>query len=251
VIAPGGSDEDGRRPRAAIVTGGSSGIGLAIARMLGGTGFGLTLAARRAEKLRTAAEELRSVGVAVETVAGDLREEETIRHVVRTHKERYGRLDVLVNNAGVGAAGPIQDLATKHLDLMLAANLRSTILFYRETVDLLRAAGAEHGRALVINTASITGVTAHSPLAVYGATKAAVINFSKAMNDELAGDGVKSTALCPAFVDTAMTEFVRESVGRENMITPEDIAVAVEALLRMSPNCIVPELQFLRPSDRV
>src|SRR5450631_366831 len=140
---------------AAIVTGGSSGIGLAIARMLGEEGYGVTIAARRAEKLGAAAAALAEAGLDVQSVVGDMGSETTVHEVVERHRERFGRLDVLVNNAGVGIGSPVADIQTKHLDLQLAVNLRSIVLFYRECNELLRAAGTEHHNALVVNTASI------------------------------------------------------------------------------------------------
>ena len=237
--------------RAAIVTGGSSGIGLGIARVLGEEGYGLTVAARRPEKLEEAVEGLRADGFDVNAVSGNLGDEGVVQEVVRSHRERFGRLDVLVNNAGVGAGEAVADLTTKKVDLQLAINLRSPILFYRECVELLRAAGAEHRCALVVNTSSISGKSGEPWLSVYSATKAAVVGFTQAMHKELGGDGIKSTALCPAFVDTPMTDFVKEQVKPEEMIQVSDVAETVRVLLRMSPGCIVPEVQFLRPGDRL
>jgi NAD(P)-dependent dehydrogenase (short-subunit alcohol dehydrogenase family) len=237
--------------RAAIVTGASSGIGLAIAHMLGREGYGLTVAARRPEKLDGAADELRAAGYDVEVVAGNLGDEGVVKQVVEAHRERYGRLDVLVNNAGVGIGAAVGELQTKHLDLMLATNIRSIVLFYRESVEMLRAAGAEHRNAMVVNTASIAGKHGQAWLAVYAATKGAIVNYTVGMNKELATEGIKSTALCPGFVDTPMTDFVKGSVAAEDMIRPEDIAIAVKALLDMSPACIVPEIQFVRPGDEL
>ena len=143
--------------RAALVTGASSGIGLAIAHVLGEEGHGLTVAARRPEKLAGAAEELRSKGYEVEEVAANLTSEEEIQRVVAAHRERFGRLDVLVNSAGVGVGAAVADIQTKRVDMQLDLNLRAIILFYRECADLLRAAGAEHRNALVVNLASIAG----------------------------------------------------------------------------------------------
>ena len=140
--------------RAAIVTGASSGIGLAIARMLGEEGHSLTLAARRPEKLTAAAEELRGAGFDVQEVAGNMADEDTIKGVVAAHRERFGRLDVLVNNAGVGIGAAAGEQQTKRVDLQLAVNLRAIVLFYRESVELLRAAAAEHRNALVVNTSA-------------------------------------------------------------------------------------------------
>jgi NAD(P)-dependent dehydrogenase (short-subunit alcohol dehydrogenase family) len=232
--------------RAAIVTGGSSGIGLEIARMLGQEGYGVTLAARRPEKLQAAADELSGEGLDVVAVAGSMASEDTIREVVTTHRERFGRLDVLVNNAGVGIGVPVAEIETKRLDMQLDVNLRSTILFYRESIELLKAAGAEHGKALVVNTASISGKIGQPWLSVYSATKHGIVGFTEAMNRELGSDGIKSCALCPAFVDTSMTDFVKHAVAAEEMIRPQDIAEGVRMLLRLSPACVVPELIFER-----
>jgi NAD(P)-dependent dehydrogenase (short-subunit alcohol dehydrogenase family) len=235
--------------RAAIVTGASGGIGLAIADVLGEEGYALTVAARRPEKLEAAAQGLRDKGYDVEVVAGPLGDEAVVKQVVAAHRERYGRLDVLVNNAGVGIGAAVGEIDTHKLDIQLGVNLRSIILFYREAVEMLRAAGAEHRQALVVNTASIAGKRGQAWLSVYSATKGAVINFTEAMHKELSGDGIKSTALAPGFVDTAMTDFIKGQVPPEEMITTQDIAESVRFLLKLSPACIVPEIQFLRPGE--
>jgi NAD(P)-dependent dehydrogenase (short-subunit alcohol dehydrogenase family) len=237
--------------RAAIVTGGSSGIGLGIARVLGEEDYAVTVAARRPEKLEEAVAGLRADGYDVNSVSGNLADEAVVQEVVCSHRERFGRLDVLVNNAGVGAGEAVGELTTKKVDLQLAINLRSPILFYRECTELLRAAGAEHRCALVVNTSSISGKSGEPWLSVYSATKAAVVGFTQAMHKELGGDGIKSTALCPAFVDTPMTDFVKEQINAEDMIQVSDVAETVRVLLKMSPGCIVPEVQFLRPGDRL
>jgi len=235
--------------RAAIVTGGSSGIGLAIAHMLGQEGHALTVAARRPDKLAAAAEELRGAGFDVHEVAGNMADEETIKGVVAAHEERFGRLDVLVNNAGVGVGAAAAEHETKRIDLQLSVNLRAIVLFYRESLPLLRAAGTEHRNALVVNTSSISGKSGQPWLSVYSATKAGVIGYTQAMNKELAGDGIKSVALAPGFVETPMTEFVREHVPAEDMIRVEDVAEAVRFVLRTSPNCVIPEIVFQRPGE--
>jgi NAD(P)-dependent dehydrogenase (short-subunit alcohol dehydrogenase family) len=237
--------------RAAIVTGASSGIGLAIARMLGEEGFALTVAARRPEKLAAAAEELAAAGYEVQQVAASLAGEAAVKQVVDAHRERYGRLDLLVNNAGVGIGAAVADIDPKRLDMQLDVNVKAMVLFYKECVGMLRAAGSEHRNARVVNTASISGKRGQPWLSVYSATKAAMIAFTEAMNKELANDGIKSTALCPAFVDTAMTDFVKGHVAPEEMIRAEDIAESVRMLLRLSPACVVPEIVFERAGEAV
>ena len=235
--------------RAALVTGASSGIGLAIARMLGEEGHGLTVAGRRPEKLAEAVAQLRDAGFEVEEVAGNMADEADVQRIVAAHRDRWGRLDVLVNNAGVGVGAAVADTVTRRIDMQLDVNVRAIILFYRECAELLRAAGAEHRNALVVNTSSLSGKSGQPWLSVYSATKAAVIGWTQAMNKELNGDGVKSVALCPGFVDTAMTQFVREHVSQDQMIRPEDISEAVRFLLHTSPNCVVPEIVFQRPGE--
>jgi NAD(P)-dependent dehydrogenase (short-subunit alcohol dehydrogenase family) len=235
--------------RAALVTGASSGIGLAIARMLGEEGHGLTVAGRRPEKRAEAVAQLRDAGFEVEEVAGNMADEADVQRIVAAHRDRWGRLDVLVNNAGVGVGAAVADTVTKRIDMQLDVNVRAIILFYRECAELLRAAGAEHRNALVVNTSSLSGKSGQPWLSVYSATKAAVIGWTQAMNKELNGDGIKSVALCPGFVDTAMTQFVREHVSQDQMIRPEDISEAVRFLLHTSPNCVVPEIVFQRPGE--
>jgi NAD(P)-dependent dehydrogenase (short-subunit alcohol dehydrogenase family) len=235
--------------RAALVTGASRGIGLAIARLLAEEGHALTITARKPDTLEQTAEQLRGEGYEVEAVPANMADEEAIAEVVRRHRERFGRLDVLVNNAGVGMGEAIGDVSTKKLDIQLATNLRSIVLFYREALELLQAAAAEHRNALVVNTSSISAKSGQPWLSVYSATKAGVVAFTQAMHKELGSQGIKSTALCPAFVDTPMTDFVKGQVSADEMIRPSDIAAAVAFLLDCSPACIVPEIQFLRPGE--
>jgi NAD(P)-dependent dehydrogenase (short-subunit alcohol dehydrogenase family) len=235
--------------RAALVTGGSSGIGLAIARALGEDGYALTISARRPEKLEAAADELRADGLEVQAVAAQMTDESEIVNVVGAHRERYGRMDVLVNSAGVGIGEAMDQITAKKLDIQVGANLRGLILATRESLPMLREAGGEHGKALIVNVASIAGKVGQPWLSVYSATKAGVIGFSQATQKENDNQGIQVTALCPAFVDTPMTEFVRGQVSQEEMIRPDDIASAVRFLLSTSPACLVPEIVFVRPGD--
>jgi NAD(P)-dependent dehydrogenase (short-subunit alcohol dehydrogenase family) len=235
--------------RAAIVTGASSGIGLAIARVLLQDGYGVTAVARRPEKLGAAVAELGRDGSEIEQVAGDVSSEEVVRAAVSAHRDRFGRLDVLVNSAGVGIGQAVSELSAKYLDMQLQVNLRATMLFYRECAELLKAAGQEHHNALVVNMSSIAGKSGQPWLSVYSATKHGVIGFTQAMNKELSSFGIKSCALCPAFVDTAMTDFVKGTVPAEQMIRPDDVAEAVRMLLRLSRWCLIPEIVFQRVGE--
>ena len=217
-------------PRSALVTGGSSGIGLAIARALREDGYELTLASRRAEKVEPAAAELGALGI-----AADVSNEEDCERLVAAHRDRYGGLDVLVNSAGIGIAGKIEDQPAKHVDLQLGVNLRGLLVVTRLALPLLK-----ESKGHVINLASIAGTQPTPVLAVYGATKAAVLALTRSLNAELEADGVRCTALAPAFVDTPMASW--SGVPPERMIRPEDCAELVRAVLRLSPYARVPEI---------
>ena len=214
----------------ALVTGGSSGIGLAIARMLREEGYGVTLASRTASKVEAAAAELGAHAVAANVAV----EDECVR-LVAEHRDRFGGLDVLVNSAGIGIGGSAEKLATKHLDLQLGVNLRGLLIVTREAIPHLRAS-----RGWIVNIASIAGTVATPGLLVYGATKAAVIAATRTLNSELEADGIRAVALCPGFVDTAMAEW--SGLAAEEMIRPEDCAEIVRMCLRLSPRARVPQV---------
>ena len=122
--------------RAALVTGGSSGIGLAICRALGEDGYAVTVSARRPDKLEQAVRALADEGLEVTAAAANVASEEEVKALIAGHKERYGRLDVLVNNAGVGIGGAVAETQTKHIDMQLNVNLRSYVIGSREALPM-------------------------------------------------------------------------------------------------------------------
>ena len=223
----------------ALVTGGSSGIGLAIAQMLREEGYDLTLAARRIERLEPAGEELRA-----EIVAADVTREDDCLRIVDAHRERWGGLDVLVNSAGVGIGGNLGNLSTKHWDLQLNVNLRAAFVVTREALPLLREA-----RGYVVNLASIAGTVAVPGLAAYAASKAALISLSRSLAREEEEHGIRVTALCPGFVDTPMAAWT--GLEADAMIRPEDCAELVRSLLRLSPAARVPVIVVERAGERI
>src|SRR6266446_2141970 len=220
--------------RAAIVTGGSSGIGLAIARMLKDGGYELTLASRRPERVQAAAEELGAVAV-----AADVGDANDCARLVAEHRERFGRLDVLVNSAGVGIGGTVEDLPAKQFDLQVGVNLRGLFLVTQAAIPLLR-----ESRGWIVNLASIAGTLPTPGLATYGATKAAVISLTRSLNEELDADGVRAIAICPGFVDTPMAQW--SGIAGEEMIRPEDCAEVVRMVLRLSPHARVTQVVIER-----
>jgi short-subunit dehydrogenase len=223
----------------ALVTGGSSGLGLAIARMLRGEGYELTLVARRPEPLEEAA-----IGLGAAAVAANLGDADECVRVVAAHAERFGGMDVLVNSAGLGIGGAFAEQDTKRIALQLDVNVRAAMIVTREAIPLLRAS-----RGHIVNLASIAGTIPAPGLAVYGATKAALISFTNSLNREEADYGVRATALCPAFVATRMTDWT--GIPPEEMIQPEDVAELVRTVLRLSPRARVPQIVIERVGDDV
>jgi NADP-dependent 3-hydroxy acid dehydrogenase YdfG len=215
------------------------GIGLALARMLREDGYELTLVARRPEPLAEAAAEL-----GAHAVAANLGDPEECVRAVSAHAERYGEMSVLVNSAGLGIGGAFAKLDTKRIGLQLDVNLRATLIVTRESLPLLRAS-----RGHIITLASIAGTIPTPGLAVYGATKAALIAFTDSLNREEAGHGVRATAISPAFVATRMTEWT--GLSDEEQIQPDDIAELVRAVLRLSPKARVPNIVVERLGDEV
>lgn len=202
--------------------------------MLRDEGFDLTLVSRRPEKVEAAAAELGAAAV-----AANMAEAEDCARVVAEHRDRFGRLDVLVNSAGVGIGGTVEDLPPKSLDLQLDVNLRGLFLVTQAAIPALR-----ESRGWIVNLASIAGTVPTPGLATYGATKAAVIALTRSLNEELDTAGVRAIALCPGFVDTPMAQW--SGIDPADMIRPEDCAEVVRMCLRLSPQARIPQVVIER-----
>jgi NAD(P)-dependent dehydrogenase (short-subunit alcohol dehydrogenase family) len=223
--------------KSALVTGGSSGIGLALARALREDGYELTIAARRPEPLEVAAAELGALAV-----PANLADADECARVVAAHAEHHGGMDVLVNSAGIGIGGSFADLDDKRVGLQLDVNLRATLVVTRESLPLLRAS-----RGQIVTLASIAGTIPTPGLAIYGATKAALIAWTSSLNREEAEHGIRATAISPGFVATRMTEWT--GLPAEEQISPDDIVALVRTVLSLSPMARVPNIVVERVGD--
>jgi len=239
-------------PRAALVVGGSAGIGLAVARGLRRQGYDLGLAGRDGPRLARAMDDLvdddRDAAGVGETVAivADIAEPGGPAAMVERHLEAHGRLDVLVVSSGTGWIGPFEELRDDRLERMTATNVLGPMRLVRAAHGPLREAGAEHGEALVVLLASLAGIWPTPAAAAYSATKAAVVSLARSLNRELAPSGVRACAICPGFVDTAMTGWVGPEIPRPSMLRPEDVSETVDYLLRLSPGAVVDEVVLHR-----
>jgi NAD(P)-dependent dehydrogenase (short-subunit alcohol dehydrogenase family) len=235
--------------RSAIVTGASGGIGRAITDVLREEGFAVTMVGRDPDKLRAAAEDVAGIdGPEVNWVPGSVADEAFLEDIVASHAERFGALDILVNNAGVGGHRRIGELTAEFVDEQLAVNTRAVVLLTDKCLPLLRSAVGLRGSAQVVNVASNAGKRGEATLTSYSATKAAVVGFTEALHDELAGEGIKATAICPGAVDTPMAAGYRDG-GASELLTPRDVAETVRLTTRLSRICIIPEIVLLRPTE--
>jgi NAD(P)-dependent dehydrogenase (short-subunit alcohol dehydrogenase family) len=242
-VSDGGGPERGGR--SALVTGGSSGIGLGVSRALLEDGYGVTVVARQEAKLMAAAGGLEEFGD-VHPVVADFRSEDAIEAAVDAHERRFGGMDVLVNNAGIAVGGTFESTSTKEVDLALGVNLRAAILCTRAAISMLLSAAPSQ----IINVSSLTGLDPKPGLTAYSSSKAGLIAFTDVLRAEFASRGVKATALCPGFVDTAMSDVVRPFVDAAELIQVSDVVEIVRALLRLSPACVVPTVALEGP-DRL
>jgi NADP-dependent 3-hydroxy acid dehydrogenase YdfG len=213
------------------ITGATAGIGAATARALAAEGANVVLGARREERLAELAEEL---GDRAAVVTMDVRDPEASVQLVATAVERYGRLDALVANAGIGAYGGIMDLSDEQLRVMMDTNIAGTVWPIRAAVPWILAAG---GGDIVI-VASVAGLRGGGDEAVYAATKFAQVGLAGGLDRELREQGIRVSTLCPGGV---ATEFAMgagrtpDMPGLDDMLRAEDVAAAVVTVLRQPP----------------
>ncbi|MCU1689845.1 MAG: 3-oxoacyl-[acyl-carrier-protein] reductase FabG [Jatrophihabitantaceae bacterium] len=228
-------DDTAARP-SALVTGGSRGIGFGIAQLLARRGWDLTLAARRADQLQRAANDLGGYGGSVQVVPGDIADDAVLDEVVTRHSEAYGGMSGLILAAGVGTAGAISGYPMGRFDKQIAVNVRAPYALVSRALPLLRRSAAQplQVRSRIVALSSIEGVFPESGLAAYGASKAALISLIRSINVEENGNGVLATAISPAFVATELSAWATESVPFDRMISVADVVCVVEMLLGLS-----------------
>jgi ketoreductase len=213
--------------RVALVTGGTSGIGLATARNLGANGFAVFICARGEEAVRLTVKELRAEGLEADGTTADVRSAESVKALVSAAIERYGRIDVLVNNAGRNGGGVTADLTDELWYDVIDTNLNSVFLTTRE---VLKQGGLQdRGWGRIINIASTGGKQGVVLAAPYSASKHGVIGFSKALGKELAPTGITVNAVCPGYVETPMAQRVRQGYAAAFDTTVDDIQKQFEA----------------------
>jgi 3-oxoacyl-[acyl-carrier protein] reductase len=228
--------------KVALVTGASRGIGRAIALALGREGAAVVLAARSAAALAEAAELVRRAGGRAEPVVTELASEQSIRNLVRATEEKFGKLDIVVNNAGITHSARLEETRTEDLDRCWTINARAPFILCREALPLLKKARAGY----VVNISSVVGVKGYPLQSAYTASKHALRGMSLSLAEELRGTNVRVHVLCPGAVDTGMVGNVRPDISKEDLIGPDEIAELVLYLVTHRGNAVVDELHIRR-----
>ncbi|MEG8280467.1 3-oxoacyl-ACP reductase FabG [Streptomyces sp. AHA2] len=212
---------------AALITGATSGIGLAVARELGRRGHRVFLCARTGQQVKQTVEDLRAEGIDADGIAADVRSPESVTELVAAAVETYGPIGILVNNAGRSGGGPTADLSDELWDDVIDTNLNSVFRLTREVLKKGRMSDAPYGRVInIASTAGKQGVVLGAP---YSASKHGVVGFTKALGKELAPTGITVNAVCPGYVETPMAERVRQGYAAAWDTTQEDVQQQFEA----------------------
>ncbi len=226
-----------------LITGASSGIGRASALALAQAGAQLVVTARRQDRLDELVRAVQQAGSRAVSIVGDATLEETAQRCVAAAIQSFGRLDILVNNVGIGNYKPLLETSAAEYDEMMAANVRSTFLFTRHAVPVM----VKQASGTILMISSMAGKYGFAGEAVYCASKFAQVGFAQALDKELRPHGIKVGVICPGGVKT---EFALgkgrtpEGVAGSGMLEPEDVAAAVLLACTQSPKARIIELQM-------
>lgn len=224
----------------AIVTGASKGIGRAIAEALAREGMRLVIGARTAGPLEEAA---RAIGGDIETVVGDIGDEEVASRLVKTAVRRFGHLDVVVNNAGIGHHGRLEDMDPAEFDRVYRTNVRGPFLLMRAAIPLMRGKGGT-----LVTLASLAGKNPVPNRAAYAASKWAMIGLSRSVLQEVRKDGIRVIILEPGSTLTDFGHDAAKMAQAEKLVRPEDVAAVLVSALKLPARATVSEIE-IRPTD--
>lgn len=208
------------------ITGGSRGLGLVMARQLADQGAYLTLIARDADELQRAADELRGRGATVLTIVADVRDQESIQTAIKTTVTHYGRLDVLINNAGIIAVGPVEHQQIGDFEDAMDTHFWGPLYAMFAAVPFMR----QQGEGRIINIASVGGLVAVPHMLPYSASKFALVGLSDGMRAELAKDNIHVTTVCPGVMRTGSHLNALTKGQHEKEFTWFSLAMAIPGL---------------------
>jgi NADP-dependent 3-hydroxy acid dehydrogenase YdfG len=234
--------------KVAIVTGASAGIGRASALALAAEGAKVVITARRQDRLEALAAEINAMNTHAYIIAGDANDETTAKRCVETALNEAGRIDILLNNTGMGNYKNLVDTTLEEYEQLMNTNMRTTFIFTRQVVPQMLL--QKQGTILMIS--SMAGLYGFANQAVYCATKFAQVGFAQSLDKELRPSGIKVGVICPGGVKT---EFAigagrtEESVEQSNMLEATDVAGAVLLACTQAPGSRIIEIQMRTMSE--
>jgi len=227
-----------------VVTGASKGIGKATALMLAKKGARLAISARTEDLLSKVAKEC---GPNTFAFTGDMSNENDIKAFIKQTKEKFGSIDILINNAGLGIFKPILETTTEQWDTMFNLNVRGLFIATRECISHLR----EAGESVIVNVVSLAGKNAFTNGAGYAASKHAVLGFSRCLMLEERKNGVRVLAICPGSVDTPFfdpTRVMSKPRNPDKILKAKDVAFSIVHMIEMPQTAMISEID-MRPSN--
>jgi len=227
--------------KVAIVTGAGRGIGRAIAIELGSMGARVALAARTVSELQETAQRVTASLI----VPTDVRRKADVHRLIEQAESKFGPVDILVNAAGLGIFGPVQEFKDEDYDTILDTNLRSIFLSCRAVLPSMITRRTGH----IINIASIAGKVGSATRAVYCASKFGVIGFTESVAEEARQYGIRVSFVCPGSTNTAFSPGSKSGKAFDKMLSPPDIAHAVRMIVTQEPNSFISEV-ILRPTQK-
>jgi NADP-dependent 3-hydroxy acid dehydrogenase YdfG len=225
----------------AIVTGAGRGIGQAIAHAFAREGARVVLAARTRQELAATAAAIRESGGTALAIPTDVTQDAAVEAMIEQTTGELGRIDALVTAAGAASFGPVVGTKPADWDTILAVNLRAVMVCCRTVLPVM----IRQRRGTIINIASVAAQRPIPGAAVYTATKAGVVGFSRVLAEELRNDGVRVGVLVPGAVDTPLWDTIANSPDRSRMLRPEDVARAAVLMAALPPGASLEELTLL------
>ncbi len=224
------------KDQVAVVTGGSSGIGLAITASLVSEGMRVVIAARDETRLKQATTGLGKAGGKVIAVKTDISIGKQVEKMVQGAMSAFGRVDLLVNNAGLGQWASITECDEDEWERIQSVNLKGTFLCTRAVLPIMM----QQRSGYIVNIASVAGKSGFAGSSAYSASKFGVVGFTESLLEEAVAHNIKATVICPGYVATPMVSGA--SVPADQMIPPEDIGKIVVGLLHLSPMTVIKEI---------
>ena len=231
--------------RVALVTGASRGIGRGISLMLADSGVHVILTARSMDKLQKVKEEITSRGGNATVIPADIAKEQDIKTLFKIIKDKFGRLDIVINNAGIGIWGNLVDFSIEDFDKIMNINVRGTYLCCQQAMKMM----IPQKNGYIINISSVVGFKGYPNQSAYTASKHAIMGLTKSLAVEAQEHNIRISAILPGGVETDLSVKARPDLDRSLLILPEDIAKTVLYLLSLSDRAMVDQIFVRRMSS--